>query len=909
MSVLLPNSYCWSPVLDIKIDDRQMTFDIKPSLMPIARCVLYKRYSIVLAKTPKFSVQWTDEQGPPLQTFDVPDKYSEFDNLPFQIPSQLFKTTIRVYHECDKLMTITLYYTTNRVLAQGNYCAEWRGKEFRALVALINTLDIYLDKGQVQEARQSIQLLQIPPASPQLATSPAVNKKISKQAIRRSRRLQGLQCDEGHSQNSIIGQTPSPTSPPCLNVTTVASTPSSQFATSNEEVNLNGLVEILEPATCSGPSILENEEMLTTKDISPSRITVLEKQGKVDDDANPSVAENPENTPCIIPVDEKDWVDVDVNAPRFTFTKRNARFPLRRHTPGTKPFSLGQTKKSLKLMQHQITSLQASIKSCNNFIIEQVETAKVQVKTSVKVHIEKKLQLQSDLIESLATRITDLENQNKILKSQLGDLKKQLSDKNKSQCNISPPVNTSLTAMCCETANQTPPSTSVTAASTVTTQNATRNVELVLPSSAEVMAQSTLSSKPIPRLPPSSNTMLLQMRDETASSKKEASASFLRSPPLNDASSTHLQKATASSRPSSSVHLKMNAKSSSPTHVPLTPRQQLAEERVKTTTSHLILGDSVVKFIRPDLVYPHSKRTSQLISVSGLAVDDVKHWLKHIPPCKNVQQLILHIGVNTCFSDVVTVAQWNELYKLSKKIFPNAFLHFSSILPPKAISSPLAKTVAESNVHLNTMCSREGCDFINNIDSFATNRGLPKKAAYQDNVHPSRVGTGRLGSTFRRAIQTTDTSSCVMASDQESWRQPRMPLLETPTKTSTTLNGPSWTSQLFNNQNNTAHLNTVDNSATSSQRSTNCGQSSIPLHKNSDSTNSNENIPLHIRPPPYPAFCDLFTRNNIGHGQHGGVFNNPMLYGNPMFPTAMYPQYFNPTPFFPLQHPMLRYTQ
>ena len=110
------------------------------------------------------------------------------------------------------------------------------------------------------------------------------------------------------------------------------------------------------------------------------------------------------------------------------------------------------------------------------------------------------------------------------------------------------------------------------------------------------------------------------------------------------------------------------------------PRQRLAELRVAPGVTNVLIGDSVARPIKSDLVFPGGQ--SQNISVSGLAIDDVNHWLANIPRNREVRCAVIHIGVNTCKFAVVTESMWRQLIRKLKHTFPEAAVLVSSIVPP-----------------------------------------------------------------------------------------------------------------------------------------------------------------------------------------------------------------------------------
>ena len=48
----------------------------------------------------------------------------------------------------------------------------------------------------------------------------------------------------------------------------------------------------------------------------------------------------------------------------------------------------------------------------------------------------------------------------------------------------------------------------------------------------------------------------------------------------------------------------------------------------------------------------------------------------------DVQLLVVHVGVNTCWVNTVTESMWRALLKLLKSVFPNAVVQLSSLIPP-----------------------------------------------------------------------------------------------------------------------------------------------------------------------------------------------------------------------------------
>ena len=162
-----------------------------------------------------------------------------------------------------------------------------------------------------------------------------------------------------------------------------------------------------------------------------------------------------------------------------------------------------------------------------------------------------------------------------------------------------------------------------------------------------------------------------------------------------------------------------------------TPRERMAEYRVSSGKTQALTGDSVFRQMKPELMYPD--KAQQKISVSGLTVDDLLHWLQNVPKFRDVQLLVVHVGVNTCWMNTVTESMWRALLK---SVFLNAVVQLSSLIPPQG-EHPLRKTVAASNAALVKACHSEQVMLADHTDTFTTNSGSPRKALYRDALHPS----------------------------------------------------------------------------------------------------------------------------------------------------------------------------
>lgn len=331
-----------------------------------------------------------------------------------------------------------------------------------------------------------------------------------------------------------------------------------------------------------------------------------------------------------------------------------------------------------------------------------IETAKAQIKSDLKHHINTKCNKFNDTLATMRKEMTELSKQNHTLKSQLGDLKRQNQKLEK------------------EAANRKEKTTTTT---TTESQTAVEAIPAQVDAGVETFNR------------------FEALNDEVETSS--ALPKRVTQPVLQNGADTNEESINITRE----NKLRLSAaKLQSPDN--LNPRQQLAELRVASSTTRVLLGDSVMRTVREELMFPG--KASQNLSVSGLCVDDLTHWLTNIPQSKQVQLVIVHIGVNTCRHNTITETAWSGLFKLMKKVFPAARLHASSLVPPKG-EHALSKTVATSNHSLERVCARECVLFTDHTDTFLTASGAPRKALYRDALHPSRQGTIRLACNLKFA--------------------------------------------------------------------------------------------------------------------------------------------------------------
>ena len=129
----------WVPDVHKKLDTKQITFKIPQELLALTRKILFKRYACDVGNRQGFSVRWIDQDK---RNTDIKITDSvDLTHVPTSLPcDKLYKSKIQVNSESQKLVTISVYYTTGTVLVQGVECRTWLKDEFDALIQVIRAV-------------------------------------------------------------------------------------------------------------------------------------------------------------------------------------------------------------------------------------------------------------------------------------------------------------------------------------------------------------------------------------------------------------------------------------------------------------------------------------------------------------------------------------------------------------------------------------------------------------------------------------------------------------------------------------------------------------------------------------------------------------------------------------------------
>ena len=689
----------WDPRVDIKLDKRQMTFEVPMSLLPLVRQTLYMRYKSKLGfhAQPGYFVTWVDDRKDNT-TLNIEMRES-LDLIP-EIPKDLYRTKITIFKDSKQLVKITVHATTGCVLVQGKSCTEWREKEFFTLVKFVKTLyatGSYIIPNQMLHVpaimhtpvRTSTRLQQKAIDSPDRQSLSSPRSSASLEQIPNNVILEEKLQENVATDSSVITQLP---------LTPLVTT--------------EQLLDIREGRN------IETQTPCNDMPYSKEEIRALMDDCKVQikNEFKASMGQKIKDLECIVEILQKD----------ITMLKKDKR----------------DMRSQINGLQAQIKKTDATMKlkdsnSSGVIISHPVSTADKNTLT---------LQLSSPPLSENSLTAEQLGNKDILNPNQLTSLDKHASkhhDKLTTTAVLeepkkmhgpftlsSPPSSPSSSSLSSD--DQLPVTT--------TDEKNNNDWQIVkrrpLPNErhAQRRAEKDTSFGLQSNSPPSSPSSAALNKDF-----EKGKALIQPSPPSSTPSS---HRPAARQPPTPANKLKQGKELPKMKH--LSPGERLAQRRVKLDTTRILIGDSVFAPLKPELMFPNS--VCENISVSGLAVHEVSHWLANIPSYPNVIQCVLHVGINTCGRTATSVpeSEWNSLFKLARKVFPNAEISMSSIIPPKSGEPILKKSVSDSNINLKSSCEKLGCKFIDNNMIFKTQNGAPRKALYGDNIHPNALGTGRL---------------------------------------------------------------------------------------------------------------------------------------------------------------------
>ena len=174
----------------------------------------------------------------------------------------------------------------------------------------------------------------------------------------------------------------------------------------------------------------------------------------------------------------------------------------------------------------------------------------------------------------------------------------------------------------------------------------------------------------------------------------------------------------------------------------------LAQMAVVGSTDYLIIGDSVLSHMRADKMNTGGYVSPQKISITGLTAFQVAQWMQTLTPNPKVSRLVIHVGVNDCKGGEICTEQWSSLLSLCRSRFPSATVIASSIIPARG-RHPINPTIAKSNANLKSACREHHVTYVDHHDTFVARSQAPKKALYDNALHPSRQGLLKLARNLK----------------------------------------------------------------------------------------------------------------------------------------------------------------
>lgn len=178
----------------------------------------------------------------------------------------------------------------------------------------------------------------------------------------------------------------------------------------------------------------------------------------------------------------------------------------------------------------------------------------------------------------------------------------------------------------------------------------------------------------------------------------------------------------------------------------------------QTTKHHLILGDSTLKGLHPDIMATDHYERVSVIALPGANFEKIRDVISSRSRDSNTTTVTLHCGVNDSLSNVrLSKANMLEIVRSITHKFPNATIRFSSIVPP--CRGKGRQLIDINNRFLQSFCISYKYCFINNTPFFTAKSGAPRQRLYSDSIHLTKIGSSILAKNIKypqRAVSLTD---------------------------------------------------------------------------------------------------------------------------------------------------------
>ncbi|KAK7460784.1 hypothetical protein BaRGS_00038805 [Batillaria attramentaria] len=792
----------WVPVLQEKKDFRQATFVVPTFLLPTARKVLAARYRHQLASLPNFLVEWEDWNTTRVK-FTIDNEDDNLNNYSPTLPHpDLFQNTCRVWIDGVKVVTLTTYYTTGTILAQGTECIYWRRDECKKLTELMVTIYNYFSGPPRIESNRDfcpdVELLALPDRETDITNKEAITQQVKPLGIESvldsENEDQMYEGDDTDSESLTPPATqvapPSPSDlPPGQTAALLSGAPDRTPGNNPVCPDPEGMSRSGEspdhpsddgPSDVTGDSVpsLESACLSVSCAGNNTRDTRSDESGG-DSPAERGAAPDAQCSQPSLPESDND-LTVTANSPDQDTATSQA-------TCVAGP--------STSLVSTQVTSpdTQATHDAAGD--IQQKEQVSADL-NAVPVLTDFKLQtvltdmvaMRQELAAATAT-ISALQLELKSVKTELSAVKQQCATLTKTQTNTDSEirdsevrsknavraVNDSLTDAVKQLTKEhsTLSEKQATLEERVTkltdskeSQGATiRDIKRKLDSLPTALPKSsghstnTSPSVTSPTQRPSPVSHEADSPPPIIENTGDLSATLeVENPHAPDHGSSDLSP-FATPNPFAALNADTNrAKTPGPQNTaPTTPYDKLYAQDLRADTNTLLLGDSVLRRV-DEKKMSVSGAVVQSLWASGLQVSHLEQWLGKRSPVSTVTHVTTHVGINSCKDGPVTEYTWTNLLGLLTKAFPRATLQASSIIPPKG-RHHLSKAAYTSNRNLKAACEKQRVIYVDNDPVFLTDNGAPRQSLYHDKLHPSADGARslalniRFGGQRRRALR------------------------------------------------------------------------------------------------------------------------------------------------------------
>ena len=127
----------------------------------------------------------------------------------------------------------------------------------------------------------------------------------------------------------------------------------------------------------------------------------------------------------------------------------------------------------------------------------------------------------------------------------------------------------------------------------------------------------------------------------------------------------------------------------------------------------LLIGDPIIRCVHPRGLNSRIC-CKQKLCVPGMKTKDMLQWMEKQDINPNILRAVIHIGLNDCQNEDNII--WGEIIACAKRIFPQASVSFSSILPVLN-NQDLNQIISVTNRRLESSCCQSGAIFINNYET------------------------------------------------------------------------------------------------------------------------------------------------------------------------------------------------